>query len=276
LEPKEGEEVVLYEVLDKDIKSSASKQKSHRKDSQTEEPTEVQITKFVVAPQGTDEAAQLTCEAADLDESMENLEHMNDDSLVTESGDEQRDTIMTPEEEEELLSDHAEQAGIEESSGNDLSVSIMAPQLDETDDFIPLTVSESVKSEESETPEEPKIPLSITPKLGTSEDNEKEELQESVTPSSSQDEVEATPPRENTPTSTGRRGRRNPTRGGAGRGGVARGRGRGRGSRRSARSAAGPGKVKAKKEKTEEDANNDDMSLMEGFEVIDEIGDGED
>jgi len=42
LEPKEGEEVVLYEVLDKDIKSSASKQKSHRKDSQTEEPTEVQ------------------------------------------------------------------------------------------------------------------------------------------------------------------------------------------------------------------------------------------
>jgi len=84
----------------------------------------------VVAPQGTDEAAQLTCEAADLDESMENLEHMNDDSLVTESGDEQRDTIMTPEEEEELLSDHAEQAGVEEPSGNDLSVSIMAPQLD--------------------------------------------------------------------------------------------------------------------------------------------------
>lgn len=149
----------------------------------------------------------------------------------------------------------------------------------ETDDFIPLTVNESVKSEEPETPEtpeEPKIPLSITPKLGTSEDNEKEELQESVTPSSSQDEVEATPPTENTPTSTGRRGRRNPTRGGAGRGGVARGRGRGRGSRRSARSAAGPGKVKAKKEKTEEDANNEDMSLMEGFEVIDEIGDGED
>jgi len=146
----------------------------------------------------------------------------------------------------------------------------------ETDDFIPLTVNESVKSEESETPEEPKIPLSITPKLSTSEDNEKEELQESVTPSSSQDEVEATPPRENTPTSTGRRGRRNPARGGAGRGGVARGRGRGRGSRRSARSAAGPGKAKAKKEKTEEDTNNDDMSLMEGFEVIDEIGDGED
>lgn len=41
LEPKEGEEVVLYEVLDKDIKTSASKQKSQRKDSQTDEPTEV-------------------------------------------------------------------------------------------------------------------------------------------------------------------------------------------------------------------------------------------
>lgn len=86
----------------------------------------------MVAPQGTDEAAQLqmNCEAADLDVSMENMEHLNDDSLVTESGDEQRDTSMTPEEEEELLSDHAEQAGIEESSGNELSLSIMAPQLD--------------------------------------------------------------------------------------------------------------------------------------------------
>ena len=41
LEPKEGEEVVLYEVLDKDIKTSASKKKSHCNDSQTEEPTEV-------------------------------------------------------------------------------------------------------------------------------------------------------------------------------------------------------------------------------------------
>lgn len=35
-------------------------------------------------------------------------------------------------------------------------------------------------------------------------------------------------------------------------------------------------KVKVKKEKVEEDINNDDMNLMEGFEVIDEIGDGED
>ena len=72
----------------------------------------------------------MTCEAADLDVSMENMEHMNDDSLVTESGDEQRDATMTPEEEEELLSDHAEQACFGELSGNDLSLSIMAPQLD--------------------------------------------------------------------------------------------------------------------------------------------------
>lgn len=41
MEPKEGEEVVLYEVLDKDIKTTASKQRSHHKDSQNEEPTEV-------------------------------------------------------------------------------------------------------------------------------------------------------------------------------------------------------------------------------------------
>lgn len=149
----------------------------------------------------------------------------------------------------------------------------------ETEDFIPLTVDEPVKSEETEVPEEPKepkTPLSITPRLSTSEDNEKEELQESVTPSSSQEEIEATPPKENTPTSGGRRGRKNQTRGGVGRGGGARGRGRGRGSRRSARSAAGAGKAKIKKEKVEEDANNDDLNLMEGFEVIDEIGDGED
>lgn len=47
LEPKEGEEVVLYEVLDKDIKTAASKQKSHRKDSQTDEPTEVCTARFL-------------------------------------------------------------------------------------------------------------------------------------------------------------------------------------------------------------------------------------
>lgn len=47
LDPKEGEEVVLYEVLDKDIKTTASKQRSHRKDSQTEEPTEVCIVRLL-------------------------------------------------------------------------------------------------------------------------------------------------------------------------------------------------------------------------------------
>ena len=37
LEPKEGEEVLLFEVLDKDLKTVASKPKTRRKESQTEE-----------------------------------------------------------------------------------------------------------------------------------------------------------------------------------------------------------------------------------------------
>ena len=41
LEPKEGEEVVLYEVLDKDIKPPSAKTRSHRKDSQSEQCDEV-------------------------------------------------------------------------------------------------------------------------------------------------------------------------------------------------------------------------------------------
>lgn len=93
---------------------------------------QVQITKFVVAPEPTDEAAQLqiNCEAADVDVSMENMEQMNDDSLLTEeSFDEQQDAALLTEE-EELLFDHAEHAGVEESSGNELSLSIIAPQLD--------------------------------------------------------------------------------------------------------------------------------------------------
>ena len=49
LEPKEGEEVVLYEVLDKDIKTSASKQKSQRKESQTDEPAEVHLSLYICA-----------------------------------------------------------------------------------------------------------------------------------------------------------------------------------------------------------------------------------
>lgn len=138
-----------------------------------------------------------------------------------------------------------------------------------------MTVDEPVKTDEVE---EPKVPLSITPRLDASQDDEKEELNESETPSSSQEEIEDTPPKEITPTGSGRRGRKGQTRGGASRGGAARGRGRGRGSRRSARSAAGPRKaLKANKEKAQENVdNNDDVSFMEGFEVIDEIGDGED
>ena len=41
LEPKEGEEVVLYEVLDKDIKPPSAKTRSHRKDSHSEQCDEV-------------------------------------------------------------------------------------------------------------------------------------------------------------------------------------------------------------------------------------------
>ena len=41
LEPKEGEEVVLYEVLDKDIKPPFAKTRSHRKDSQSDQCDEV-------------------------------------------------------------------------------------------------------------------------------------------------------------------------------------------------------------------------------------------
>lgn len=92
----------------------------------------MQITKFVVAPESTDEAAhsQINYDAADIDVNMENIEHMNDDSLLTEeSFDEQQDsTLMT--EEEELSYHHAEQAAVDEPSGNELTLSIIAPQLD--------------------------------------------------------------------------------------------------------------------------------------------------
>ena len=43
LEPKEGEEVVLYEVLDKDIESAASKPRNRRKESQSDESDEVTV-----------------------------------------------------------------------------------------------------------------------------------------------------------------------------------------------------------------------------------------
>ena len=128
-----------------------------------------------------------------------------------------------------------------------------------------MATDESVNNEEIESPIPP---VSISP-------GQNVELVEPETPTSSQEEVEGSPPvRETTP--TGRRGRKN-ARGGAGRGGTARGRGRGRGTKRGTRAATGAGKSsKAKKAKVEVAPENDDMDLMEGFEIIDEIGDAED
>lgn len=138
----------------------------------------------------------------------------------------------------------------------------------ETEDFIPLCLGDSMKTEEQE---ELKEPLTATPRLAS---NQLKEV-ENDTPDSSQEEF-VTPSKEVTPTA--RRGRKAAARGGATRGGSARGRGRGRAARRSGRTAAGAGKTgKAKKGKVDEEADNtDDVNLMEGFEIIDEIGDGED
>ena len=41
LRPKEGQEVVLFEVLDKDIKATSTKPRSRRSESQTSESDEV-------------------------------------------------------------------------------------------------------------------------------------------------------------------------------------------------------------------------------------------
>ena len=76
-----------------------------------------------------------------------------------------------------------------------------------------------------------------------------------------------------------KRGRKGAAKGGGSiRGGAARGRGRGRGARRSGRAAARTDKAaKAKKGKVNEETDgNEDVTFMEGFEIIDEIGDGED
>lgn len=100
----------------------------------------MQITKFVVALEQTNEGAQLqfNCEAAEVDVTMENMEHMNDDSLLTEdSFDEQRDAALITEQ-EELSYDHAELAGVDDTSGNELTLSIIAPQLDVSTCRIPL------------------------------------------------------------------------------------------------------------------------------------------
>lgn len=265
LEPKEGEEVVLYEVLDKDIKSSSSKQRSHRKDSQSEQQPEVPITKFVVAPEGYDEDSQLqiNCEAVDVHLDLGDLDNINEDSLLADqSGDEHGESTL---EEKFPIFGQIEQFGDEEVPESDLSLSGTTPQLDDVEDFTPMATDESVNNEEVE---EPIPPVSIPP-------GQNVELVEPETPTSSQEEVEESPPvRETTP--TGRRGRKN-ARGGAGRGGTARGRGRGRGTKRGTRAATGAGKSsKAKKVKVEVAPENDDMDLMEGFEIIDEIGDAED
>lgn len=266
LEPKEGEEVVLYEVLDKDIKSSSSKQKSQRKDSQNEQQSEVPITKFVVAPEGDDEDAQLqiNCDAADVDLDVGDLDNINEDSLLADqSGDEQEESSL---EEKFPLFVQVEQFGDEEMQESEPSGT--TPQLDDLEDFTPLATDESVNNEEVE---EPKAPVPVLP----SQNIKTDELEESDALTSSQEEVEEPPPVKGT-TPTGRRGRKN-AKGGASRGASARGRGRGRGGKRGTRATTGAGKTtKAKKVKVDAAPENDDLDLMDGFEIIDEIGGGED
>ena len=47
LRPKEGQEVVLFEVLDKDIKATSTKPRSRRSESQTSESDEVKTCLMV-------------------------------------------------------------------------------------------------------------------------------------------------------------------------------------------------------------------------------------
>lgn len=87
----------------------------------------------MVAPQSTDEAAQLhiNCEAHDVvDLDFGDIEHMNDDSLLTEEGEDELLGTPMATEVEELNDDPAEQTGVEESPANELTLSIIAPQLD--------------------------------------------------------------------------------------------------------------------------------------------------
>ena len=132
------------------------------------------------------------------------------------------------------------------------------------EDCAPPHFEEPVKSEEEE---QPKIPVAISPKLSGQKKVKEEPEDTDITTAEEQD----TSPK--VPTPTARRGRKVGTRGTG-----ARGRGRGRGTRRSTRNAVGSARgVKVKHEKVDDEAeNNDDMSFMEGFEVIDEIIDGED
>ena len=119
-----------------------------------------------------------------------------------------------------------------------------------------------------QTEEDEDAPLSTIPRLASNQWKEQDHDSES----SSQEDTEDTPAKEVTPTA--RRGKKGAARGG--RGVATRGRGRGRGARRSTRTPRGAKASKAKNEKANDAADNNDMNLMEGFEIIDEIGDGED
>ena len=119
-------------------------------------------------------------------------------------------------------------------------------------------------------PEAGKEPVSTTPRRASNQWKERDNDSESSSP----DDTEDIPIKEVTPPP--RRGKKGAARGGA-RGGATRGKGRGRGARRGAKASVGGRASKAKKTKAKEGADNiDDVNLIEGFEVIDEIGDGED
>lgn len=137
---------------------------------------------------------------------------------------------------------------------------------------MPLSLDESSKTEETEETEDVDESLLHSPRSSANQwkDQEPDLLDTSL-------EDSLTAPIEPVITSTAKRGKKGTKGGGMTRGGAARGRGRGRGARRSARNAAGSGKgAKAKKGKANEETENSDVSFMDGFEVIDEIGDGED
>lgn len=134
---------------------------------------------------------------------------------------------------------------------------------------MPLSLDESSKTEETEDVDES---LLHSPRSSANQwkDQETDLLDTSL-------EDSLTAPIEPVITSTAKRGKKGTKGGGMTRGGATRGRGRGRGARRSARNVAGSGKgAKAKKGKANEETENSDVSFMDGFEVIDEIGDGED
>ena len=70
----------------------------------------------MIAPQSSDVADQIHVDAAaDLDESMESMDHVNEDSLIADDSiDEQRGALTTTEE-EDLLYDPAEDTAFYES-----------------------------------------------------------------------------------------------------------------------------------------------------------------